>query len=537
MSRHVAGDRSSATPSLIRPFGPALAHRTLTGTALAVALLLSACGGGSEHASNATTAASTADAEADSGPVTAAAEADGLEILPTYHMAPVLPDAPSDIDTDGLGQSANMAPMSLHVPASRAALSTARLNPEQLRSSIAATAEDSDRVSAAATGTTAKVYTPAQIRAAYGFPTLPTITSGLTAAAAANLGAGQTIYIVDAYHHPNIAKDLAAFNAKFGLPTCTTTVLTATSKLPLVTPSPTSGCALTVAYSTSTGTLSSTAPAYNAGWATEIALDVLWAHAIAPMARIVLIEAPNASVGALANAVNLAANMGAGTVSMSFGAVEGSWTSSVDSVFKRSGMSYFAASGDWGTQVNWPAVSANVISVGGTSLNYTGGSARTETAWSGSGGGTSVYVAMPAHQTYVAVPGKSTTSPRRAGPDVAYNANPYTGHYVYFTPSGSTTGAWYVVGGTSASAPQWAATQAIARAKRAAAGKTLLNTLQTPLYKTIGAVSTTYASAFLDVTSGTNGTCSTCSAGKSYDLVTGLGTPNASSLLTVLTAY
>ncbi|WP_202620101.1 hypothetical protein, partial [Escherichia coli] len=130
---------------------------------------------------------------------------------------------------------------------------------------------------------------------------------------------------------PNVVAELAAFNAKFGLPTCSSRTLTASSALPLAAAS-SSGCELVVAYSAGNA-LSSTAPAYDSGWATEIALDVQWAHATAPLARLVLIEAPDAGVASLTGAVSLANRMGAGVVSMSFGANEGSWTASYDSVF------------------------------------------------------------------------------------------------------------------------------------------------------------------------------------------------------------
>jgi hypothetical protein len=95
--------------------------------------------------------------------------------------------------------------------------------------------------------------------------------TGLTAAQAAQLGAGQTIYIVDAYHDPNVAAELAAFNQKFGLPGCTAKTLAATSTLPLAAPA-TNACELVLAYNTASGTLTGTAPAYNSGWATEITL-------------------------------------------------------------------------------------------------------------------------------------------------------------------------------------------------------------------------------------------------------------------------
>ena len=120
--------------------------------------------------------------------------------------------------------------------------------------------------------------------------------------------------------------------------------------------------------------MTAAAPAYESGWATEIALDVQWAHATAPLARIVLIEAADASLNSLLGGVKLANAMGAGAVSMSFGANEGNYTASVDAAFTGAGMTYLAATGDWGAAVSWPSVSPKVLAVGGTSLS--GGKGR-----------------------------------------------------------------------------------------------------------------------------------------------------------------
>jgi subtilase family serine protease len=98
--------------------------------------------------------------------------------------------------------------------------------------------------------------------------------------------------------------------------------------------------------------MTSAAPPYDAGWATEIALDVQWAHATAPLARIVVIEAADPSLNNLLGGVKLANSMGPGMVSMSFGAPEGSWMSSVDSAFTGAAMTYLAATGDSGAAVS-----------------------------------------------------------------------------------------------------------------------------------------------------------------------------------------
>jgi subtilase family serine protease len=142
------------------------------------------------------------------------------------------------------------------------------------------------------------IYTPAQIRAAYNMPPLPAPGAALTQAQAAALGAGQTIYLIDAFHDPYIAQELAAFNTRFGLPACSVTVLGPTRALPLASAS-TAGCELLVAPSTAAGGIGATAPAYDYAWATEIALDVQWAHATAPLARLVLIEAQDSSLASL----------------------------------------------------------------------------------------------------------------------------------------------------------------------------------------------------------------------------------------------
>ena len=375
--------------------------------------------------------------------------------------------------------------------------------------------------------TAVTTYTPAQIRAAYGQPALPASTTGLTAAQAAQLGAGQTIFIVNAKHDPNIAAELAAFNAKFGLPTCTNRTLAANASLPLAAASA-SSCELVVAYSTSAGALTATAPAYDSGWATEIALDVQWVHATAPLARLVLIEAPDAGVGSLSKAVTLANKMGTGVVSMSFGAAEGSWTSSYDSAFATAGMSYLAATGDNGAAVSWPSVSTKVVAVGGTTLSYSSG-ARSETTWTGTGGGTSAYVALPSYQS-----GTIGGYAKRAVADVAFNADPNSGQYVALIAQGSTTTRWVSAGGTSLATPQWAGLLAVANAMRVASSKALLGQPHAALYQQIGAVPTQYAAAFKDVSSGSNGTCTTCIAKTGYDTPTGWGTPNVSALLTSL---
>ena len=183
------------------------------------------------------------------------------------------------------------------------------------------------------------------------FSVAPAAGSALTAAQAAQLGAGQTIYILDAQHDPSVAAELAAFNTKFSLPACTTKTIAPTASLPLAAAS-TSGCELAVVYSTASGAMTATQPSYDSGWASEITLDVQWAHATAPLARIVLIETADASYNNLLGGARLANAMGPGIVSMSFGGAESSGTTASDSVFAASGMTYLAATGDSGAGVS-----------------------------------------------------------------------------------------------------------------------------------------------------------------------------------------
>jgi len=465
--------------------------------------------------------------------------------VPSFHIAPVQLSEPSDADASrsASNTSARLQAHTQLVPSEFEHLSTRHLTAQMMQAirsgsristaDMGAAADASTSTAAPtplASGSVVATYTPAQIRNAYGLPALPT-TATLTSAQAAQLGAGQTIYLIDAMNDPNTAAELAAFNQKFGLPTCTSSSISTTTTLPLASASA-STCVLSIAYSSAAGAVTNTAPANDSGWATEITLDVQWAHATAPLARLVLIEAPDASFTSLINAIALANKMGPGVVSMSFGGAEGSWTSSVDATFTAPNMTYLAATGDNGSGVSWPSVSANVLAVGGTSLTYSGSGSRSEVSWSGTGGGTSAYVATPAYQT-ATVPGMGTLGHRTVA-DVAFNADPSTGQYLAVIPQGSTTPSWLSAGGTSLSTPQWAGIMAIANAQRALAAKPAIGEPHSVLYTQISTVAGTYALDFADVTKGSDGTCATCIAKVGYDPLTGLGTPNVTSLLTSL---
>jgi subtilase family serine protease len=502
---------------------------------LCAAALLSACGAGStDSASEPRLAQGAAPLATGSTtlvlePGTLPAEDAKRMALPSFHMAPVDLEAPDEHADDATAPVHAQA-----VPTEFQHLSTRRLTMQALhgRHLEAMRSLTPDAAAApAASGSVVATYTPAQIRAAYGLPALPAAGASLTAAQAAQLGAGQTIYILDAQHDPNVAAELAAFNTKFNLPACTTKTIAPTASLPLAAAS-TSGCELAVVYSTANGGMTATQPAYDSGWASEITLDVQWAHATAPLARIVLIETADPSYNNLLGGAKLANAMGPGIVSMSFGGSESSGTMSSDSVFAASSMTYLAATGDSGAAVSWPAVAPHVLAVGGTTLSYSGSGLRSEVAWSGTGGGVSQYTATPSYQTS-AVPGMGTPV-RRTVADVAFNADPSSGQYVAMIAPGSSTVRWGSVGGTSLSTPQWAGLIAVANATRALNGKAAMGAPHAALYGQIATVPGTYASVFADITAGSDGSCAACTAKSGYDQLTGLGTPNVSNLLSAL---
>ncbi len=345
----------------------------------------------------------------------------------------------------------------------------------------------------------AGAYTPAQIAQAYGF-------NSIAFGSVKGDGTGETIAIVDAYDDPNIQADLTAFDTKFGLAAATVTRVNESG-----------GTALPAADSTG-------------GWEMEESLDIEWAHAIAPGAKIVLVEASSPSDNDLLAGVNYAAS-NANVVSMSWGGGEFSGENSYDSDFSHAGVAFVASSGDAGAPIEWPAASPNVLAVGGTALTLgAGNSYGSESGWSGSGGGPSAYESQPAYQSGVV----TQTTTKRANPDVSYDASPSTGFAVYDSyPDNGTSYGWLQVGGTSAGAPQWSALIAIADQGRALSSKPAIDSasaqeLQTTLYKN----ATT--GAFHDVTTGTSTGTTHYNAGAGYDYVTGIGSPIANLVVQAL---
>jgi subtilase family serine protease len=266
----------------------------------------------------------------------------------------------------------------------------------------------------------------------------------------------------------------------------------------------------------------------------EISLDIEWAHAIAPQAKVVLIETPSNNLSDLLSGVDVAVRNGASAVSMSWTSGEFSGERSLDNHFVANGVTFLAASGDTGTGVAYPAASPYVIGVGGTSLTLdANGNYGSEAAWGGSGGGLSRYENEPLVQEQFAIPDDSHGA--RGVPDVSYNANPGTGYAIYDSIGINGYAGWFQVGGTSAGAPQWAALMAITNSQRAAVRKANLTSTDATLYST---AKTNLGNYFHAVTTGTNGSCGLlCDALVGYDYVTGLGTPQSKVLVPALISH
>ena len=345
-------------------------------------------------------------------------------------------------------------------------------------------------------------FTPAQIRQAYG---LDQISFGGTPAD----GRGTTIAIVTAYDSPNIAADLATFNATFGIP------------------APPS-------FQKVNQTGGSTLPVFNASWSTETCLDVQWAHAIAPGASILLVEARSNATADMLAAVRYARSApGVVAVSMSWGQAEYAGETVDDVTFTTPAghppVSFFAASGDRGAPGIYPAMSPNVVAIGGTSLRLGKGGVAIESAWGRSGGGVSAYQARPAYQAGIV----TQTTKKRATPDVALVSDPATGLAVCDSKANGAKTPWVAYGGTSIATPQWAAIGAIVAQGRALRGAAPLDGRK----ELLPALYALPAADFRDIVSGTSNGSPRLAAGPGYDLVTGRGTPIAAALVRDLVAW
>jgi subtilase family serine protease len=379
--------------------------------------------------------------------------------------------------------------------------------------------------------------TPFDMRVAYSVQSL--IERGYT-------GKGQTIVDIVSYGSPTLQQDMDVFDKQFGLPPITIKVLSPLGTVPFdptVKDMP--------------------------GWAEETTLDVQIIHALAPDAGIVVLTSPvdetEGTIG-LPEFLQLeqyaVKNHLGNIISQSFGASEvtlvkdplGSqeiqkWDSFFKQATTQQGITFFASSGDNGATdymdlqatklspdrtTSFPTDDPWVTSVGGTTL-YRNGSSFQETVWNrgggASGGGFSSFFATPSYQQTLPPTVQTQLQNRRGVPDVAGDADPATGLAFYISGGG-----WNRAGGTSASAPLWAAFMAIANQM---AGHPL-GFINPALYKL--AASGAYAQDFNDITVGNNSVdyggvqVQGYPAVNGWDPVTGLGTPVLDKLLPDLIA-
>ena len=312
---------------------------------------------------------------------------------------------------------------------------------------------------------------PAQLRAAYNL-------NGAS-------GAGRTVAIVDAFGYPNLERDLTIYRNYYGMPACTTA----------------NGCLRILDQNGGTSL-----PRTDLGWSQEQALDVDSVSAACPDCKIVLVQAKTASFVNLGTAVNTAARQsGVVAISNSYGGGDLP-DSTYGSYYNHPGIALTASTGDNGYQgASFPASSAYVTGVGGTTLKMSGTTRVSETAWSGAGSGCSAYNAAVAPSSF------NTGCGKRAISDVSAAADPNTGGLSTYSPTSNKSSSWSQWGGTSESSPIIAAVYALA-----GGGYSNATPYQHP------------ASLF-DISTGSNGSCPTtqwCQARAGWDGPTGLGTPN-----------
>lgn len=321
--------------------------------------------------------------------------------------------------------------------------------------------------------------TPHDVRLAYQLP---------------SSGGNNAIAIVDAQHLPTALSDFNTFSQTFGLPTePSTDPLNPNNKV------------FQVVYA------QGVKPADDPGWGGEIALDIEWAHAMAPSAKIYLVEANSAFNVDLYAAVQVAASLpGVKQVSMSWGGPEFSEDLNTDQqVFNRGGVVFFCSTGDNGSSgfdQNYPSESPYVVGVGGTRLTFdAAGNFVQETAWGDAGGGPSAIHPRPSYQDVVA----NVVGTHRGAPDVGALADPESGAAVY---SQFALGGWAQIGGTSLACPLMAAVTNL----RGSRHTSTLQELDFIYHRYYGGPN------FRDITVGNSGPFP---ALPGWDYVTGIGSP------------
>jgi subtilase family serine protease len=259
---------------------------------------------------------------------------------------------------------------------------------------------------------------------------------------------------------------------------------------------------------------------------TEVILDIMMAAYMAPgLSKVMVYEGniPNDILNRMATD-NLAQQLSS---SWGYGPINAT-TEQIFKQFIAQGQSILQASGDSGAYKNGvmaPSDDPNLTVVGGTSLTTSGagGPWQSESAWSGSGGGTSTVYTIPSYQQAVNMGASGGSTKMRNIPDVALTAD----IQMFLIQS---NGQAIAVGGTSAAAPLWAGFVALANQQAAANTRPRVGFLN-PLVYAIGS-SGNYGVDFNDITHGSN---NGFSAVTGYDLTTGWGSPAGQHLIYDLT--
>ncbi|HUC86970.1 MAG TPA: S53 family peptidase [Candidatus Saccharimonadales bacterium] len=326
-------------------------------------------------------------------------------------------------------------------------------------SSVQVTPQNVPLISSAPSG-----YGPAQLHTAYGVP--------------AKAAKPVMVAVVGAYHDPSAASDLRTYDAAFSLP-----------DPPQLQQISQRG--------------SKDLPATDAGWALEESLDMETVHEMCQNCSLLLVEADSPTTANLMAAVDTAVAKGATVISNSYGGSESASDVRSNSHLAHAGVTVVASAGDSGYGVEYPAASPGVVAAGGTTLHLTAaGSRSSETAWVDGGSGCSKVESKPNWQRDSGCTGRTVA-------DVAADADPATGAAIYDSTSYQSHKGWFVLGGTSLSAPLIAGIYGLAGS---GSGPSILYQHRNALY---------------DITSGRNGSCKTylCAGGIGYDGPTGLGSP------------
>jgi subtilase family serine protease len=393
-------------------------------------------------------------------------------------------------------------------------------------------------------------YDPDQLQTAYDMK--PLFASG-------DNGKGETIVLVDSFGSPTIRQDLKTFDKAFGLPNPQLTILQPAGKVP--------------AWNPKNSTM--------LNWGSETSLDVEYSHAMAPAAKIVLVETPVAETEGIAGLPQMMAAERAvmdptskyyedpSVISQSFGATESTFATA-DQIInlaqtyqtaETDDVTVLAAAGDDGSTepvndagtlyattraINWPASDPLVTAVGGTQLhlNLAGQRLLPDNVWNdtnllggpGAGaGGRSIIFSRPSYQNGI----KAVAGVHRVIPDISLSAAVDGGVIVYWSFPGNPKG-YYIVGGTSEASPLFAGVVAVADQ---VLGKHI-GFLNPYLYELAAQSSPKHDVGIEDITTGNN-TVSFIQGGvdvtvpgwvatPGYDLASGLGTIDGAKLVAAL---